>query len=593
MARRNTPSNNGSNPYGSYDDFYRQDSYQQSNPYGGQDPYARQGSYYAQQDPYAQAGDGRRSSRAQRSVQGQAGSYDYAGASARESSPYGQQPYDPYAQASSARPGRRQPQQGVPPTAYPIGSGRTYTASQADAANRAAGVKPVTTQDLLRSPYASTMRDRHGNKGPLLSRRGFLAAAGGTIVAALGVGFVGVSWYTHRAVACTVNGTAREAPVGADVSELIERGYAYPKSGNLVAISLEGETPIVLQEGGGEPYSVTVNGELVDPATWRLSEGDDVVFANGGDLTEEVNVQRTEIPCGVQYPDDALLLNSIGYVAQWGRNGVSAIETGLVSGRTIDRGITQEPQDLIIATSGVNPADGRRLVALTFDDGPTLDYTPQYLDILARYGAKATFFNLGTQLEGGPEYTAMAKRCADEGHQVASHTYSHSDITLTGMDVNTRNDEISRTFTLVSDATGVPTQVMRPPYGEFRGKGYLQYLESGQNIAYSAYWTVDSLDWDVATKTGLDDGAAAIVANCTVGLTADSYNGAIVLMHDGGGDRSRDVQALPGIIEAFQSAGYELVTLNEMLQADPTFPEWVWSGYVERPEGTIVPSVAV
>lgn len=61
-------------------------------------------------------------------------------------------------------------------------------------------------------------------------------------------------------------------------------------------------------------------------------------------------------------------------------------------------------------------------------------------------------------------------------------------------------------------------------------------------------------------------------------------------MHDGGGDRSRDVQALPGIIEAFQSAGYELVTLNEMLQADPTFPEWVWSGYVERPEGTIVPS---
>ena len=218
---------------------------------------------------------------------------------------------------------------------------------------------------------------------------------------------------------------------------------------------------------------------------------------------------------------------------------------------------------------------------------------PQYLDVLSRYGAKATFFNLGTQLEGGPEYTDLAKRCADEGHQVASHTYSHDDITLTGMSVEARNEEISKTFTLVSNATGVLTEVMRPPFGEFRGKGYLEYLESGQNISYSAYWTVDSLDWDVASKMGLDDGASQIVTNCTQGLSGDNYNGAIILMHDGGGDRSRDVLALPRIIETFQSAGYEFVTLNEMLASDPAFPSWVTTGYVERPAGSYVPDASL
>lgn len=582
MARRNIPTNGGSNPYGSNEDRYRQAG---RSPYEADSRAVRSGqtnpqgqpSLYGQANPY-----------------GSADPYARGDSSGRPSNPYGQA--DPYAQRGSSRPSdaRRRRHVENPQTAYPVGSGRTYTSSQQnDAANRAAGVRPVNAQDLLRSPYASTMRDKHGNKGPLLSRRGFLAAAGGTAVAAIAMGFVGVNWYTHRAVACTVDGTARDAPIGSSAADLVKRGYSYPKAGNLVSIAAEGETPTVLQEGGGEPYTVTVNGEPVNPETWRLSEGDEVVFTSGADLTEPVSVQQTEIPCAIQYPEDSRLLNPIGYVSQWGRNGVSTIETGQVSGRTIDRGVTQEPQDLIITTGHINPSDGRLLVALTFDDGPSPTYTPQYLDVLSRYGAKATFFNLGTQLEGGPEYTDLAKRCADEGHQVASHTYSHDDITLTGMSVEARNEEIGKTFTLVSNATGVLTEVMRPPFGEFRGKGYLEYLESGQNISYSAYWTVDSLDWDVASKMGLDDGASQIVANCTQGLSGDNYNGAIILMHDGGGDRSRDVLALPRIIETFQSAGYEFVTLNEMLASDPAFPSWVTTGYVERPAGSYVPDASL
>ena len=455
------------------------------------------------------------------------------------------------------------------------------------AANRAAGM--AVDGGYGNSPYANP-RGPRGGRGPIMSRRALIGLAGGIAAVAL-AGGLGVSWYTHRAVACTVNGQPQKAPVGSTASNLVERGFAHPTAGNLVSVAAEGETPAVLRVGGGDPYTLTVNGQVQDPETWRLAEGDDVVFTDGANITEPVSVVTAETPCGVQMPDDSVYLAPIGYVQQWGRNGVSTVETGEISGRTVDLGVTQEPQDLIIACGHINPEGGYK-VALTFDDGPSLEYTPQYLDILARYGARATFFNLGSQVDAGPEYAALSKRCADEGHQVASHTYSHAYPGLSSMTPEARDSDISRGFESVSAACGVPTEVMRPPYGEFRASEYLQYLANGGNIAYSAYWTVDTSDWDIASTTGLDDGAFQIVANATAGLSGGSHNGAIILMHDAGGDRTRDVAALPRIIEAFQGVGYELVTMDEMIASDPSYPEWVWSGYVERPEWAVVPTGA-
>ena len=544
MARRQGPSPYDGSPYA-----------QGGQGYGGRgaygpDPYAEQGGYGYGRDasPYAAGA--------------QQGGY-------RQDSPYGQQTGRPRG-AAGGRDGRQQRASG-----YPVGSGRTYESSRPA---QAAGVRPVTAQDYARGSFGQG--GSGGGRGPRMDRRTLIACAGGA-AAALALGAVGVAWFLNRAVACTVNGSPREAPRGSSAADLIGRGYANPSAGDLVSIPDEQGNVEVLQAGGGDPYTLTVNGEQVDPASYRLADGDVLEFADGGDVTEEVVQQNTEIPCGVQIPGDQWYLNTVGYVKQWGRNGVSTVETGTVSGRTYDRGVTQEPQDLIIDRAHTNPADGRLLVALTFDDGPSLEYTPQYLDILARYGAKATFFNIGTQLEGGADFAAMSKRCSDEGHQVASHTHSHDKITLTGMDDATRNAEIKNTFDLVTDATGVATEVMRPPFGEFRGEGFLTYLRQQGDISYSAYWTVDSLDWELP---GVDQ----IVYNCTRGLSGDNYNGAVILMHDGGGNRDQDVQALPQIIETFQSAGYELVTMNEMLQACG-FPEWVYTGTVARPEGAIVP----
>ena len=237
----------------------------------------------------------------------------------------------------------------------------------------------------------------------------------------------------------------------------------------------------------------------VDIDTYRLSENDVLEFFNGTDVTEAAIAQNTEIPCGAQVPEDGYFLVKIGYVAQWGKNGVSSVVTGVHSGKTVDLGITEEPQDLIIALGkSIEPVGGRRLVAITFDDGPDPIYTPQYLDILARHGAKATFFDLGSQIDAGADYAALARRCVQEGHQVASHIYSHSD--LLTLDDAARADEITRSLEAVSNACGTSTDVIRPPYGNFYGSSFLAYLRSGGNLAYTAYWGLDSQDWDIANQ---------------------------------------------------------------------------------------------
>lgn len=442
-----------------------------------------------------------------------------------------------------------------------------------------------------RDYYATHAAQRHQ-----VSRRQVLKALGAGIACLAGLGLAGTMWYTHRAVACTVNGKVQTMPIGSSAHDVINRGFATPADGNLVSVCAAGEVPEVLERGGGNRYTLHVNGMEVDIDTYRLSENDVLEFFNGTDVTEAAIAQNTEIPCGAQVPEDGYFLVKIGYVAQWGKNGVSSVVTGVHSGKTVDLGVTEEPQDLIIALGkSIEPADGRRLGAITFDDGPDPIYTPQYLDILARYGARATFFDLGSQIDAGADYAALARRCVQEGHQVASHTYSHSDLLL--LDDAARADEITRSLEAVSNVCGTSTDVIRPPYGNFYGSSFLAYLRSGGNLAYTAYWGLDSQDWDIANQGyGVEDGAAKIVSNCTevtgatLATNPDAFNGSIILMHDAGGDRERDVIALPQIIEAYQAQGFEFVTMNELLASCGTFPDWVTSGTCTRPADAVIPT---
>jgi peptidoglycan/xylan/chitin deacetylase (PgdA/CDA1 family) len=188
----------------------------------------------------------------------------------------------------------------------------------------------------------------------------------------------------------------------------------------------------------------------------------------------------------------------------------------------------------------------RAEIALTFDDGPNPPFTDRILEILARYAVPATFFCVGMSADARP---AEVSRLLDAGHTVGNHTWSHpylpdlSRIELAG--------QIERTAAALTRA-GCPTPTLfRPPYGS-RSPDVLAWLPD--MATGTVLWDVDAGDWAMPTAPAISravlDGAEP---------------GSIVLLHDGGGDRSATVAALPGIIEGLLARGYRLVTVDRML----------------------------
>lgn len=173
---------------------------------------------------------------------------------------------------------------------------------------------------------------------------------------------------------------------------------------------------------------------------------------------------------------------------------------------------------------------------LTFDDGPNAEFTPQILDLLAQYDARAVFFNIGNQVESGAE---ILRRLVDEGHRVGNHTWSHP--SLDGISASGFRDEIGRTQDAIEAATGVRPTCLRPPYGATDGSTRDLAAELGLSVEL---WNVDPQDW---ARPGVD----AIVSN----VIEHAGPGDVILMHDGGGDREQTIAALAQILEHFTSQG--------------------------------------
>lgn len=196
----------------------------------------------------------------------------------------------------------------------------------------------------------------------------------------------------------------------------------------------------------------------------------------------------------------------------------------------------------------VKPAEEARLVALTFDDGPWPGATPAVLEILAHEGVRATFFWIGQQLERYPD---LARQVVTEGHAVGNHTYSHRSA---ASPLEVAAQEIERTSALIERVTGVRTTLFRPPGGHLEN-GLVKYaLERGYVVVM---WSALSGDTDPKYS------AAEIVNNVLGRVRA----GSIVLLHDGGGDRSRTLAALPELIERLRAEGYRFVTVPQLLES--------------------------
>lgn len=274
---------------------------------------------------------------------------------------------------------------------------------------------------------------------------------------------------------------------------------------------------------------------------------------------EEREVQpQLEPPAGV---------GSVTFVAQYGKVGRQVFRIGEVSGEEVAGEVLQEAQNVRVESINPKPSDGRKLIALTFDDGPS-SYTQRYLDILSKYGVHATFFCLGSAAAANP---GLVQAIVAQGSQVASHTQNHQQ--LTAVDAATLQTEITEAFEAISTAGGGTTTVIRPPYGSFNTESW---ANSAGTLSSSVIWNLDSLDWK-------RPGADTIVRNCTSG----AFNGSIILMHDGGGNRDQDLEALPKIIEQLQGEGYQFVTVSELMASDERIPPEVAAGTATIPEGFV------
>ena len=376
----------------------------------------------------------------------------------------------------------------------------------------------------------------------------------------------GGAWlWLNRTVSVKVNGTLIQVRADATLADIVASEGVKVAPGDLVSVGGN-----VITEGAGRPFQATVNGSELDERQldeFRAKGNEEIVFSDGADITEESHEEERELAPKLE-PYERI--GAITYVAQWGTPGKAIYSIGDVSGESVLKEEVEPAQNTVIKSINPKPDDGSKVIALTFDDGPS-SYTQRYLDILSEYDARATFFCLGSAAAANP---GLVKAIEDQGSQVASHTQNHQQ--LTRLDAGTLQTEIRDAFSAIGAGGASATTVLRPPYGDFNND---TWLASGGTLSASVIWNLDSEDWRLP-------GADAIVSNCTNG----AYPGAIVLMHDGGGNRDQDVEALPRILQTLKDQGYRFVTINELMAMDSRIPKDVASGDATLPEGAVWPT---
>jgi peptidoglycan-N-acetylglucosamine deacetylase len=186
------------------------------------------------------------------------------------------------------------------------------------------------------------------------------------------------------------------------------------------------------------------------------------------------------------------------------------------------------------------------LLALTFDDGPS-EWTGPILELLAAHGARATFFVVGSAVAGRE---ATLQRVRAEGHELGSHTFSH--LHPSALDDAQLREEIRRG----AGAAGPEARLVRPPYGEDAER--FDRLAAEVGLGPTVLWSVDPRDWEAT------DGE--VIAERVV---AEATHGAIVDLHDGRRPQPATVAAVERMLPALGERGFTLVTVSELLAAEP------------------------
>ena len=198
------------------------------------------------------------------------------------------------------------------------------------------------------------------------------------------------------------------------------------------------------------------------------------------------------------------------------------------------------------------PSSGK-IVALTFDDGPSPDWTPKILDALKEENIKATFFMLGRHVE---EYPDVARRVAEDGHEIGNHTYDHH--VLIYYKTEELEKEIRDAQAAIYKATGITTKYFRPPKAWLTGNEKKQIRSMGYE---TILWSLNSKDWVTFHDKQI-----------TSYILRNIRPGDIILFHDSGGvfhaeggSRKQTVKTISRLAGKLREKGYKFVTISELL----------------------------
>ncbi|MBK5306656.1 MAG: glycosyltransferase [Frankiaceae bacterium] len=238
----------------------------------------------------------------------------------------------------------------------------------------------------------------------------------------------------------------------------------------------------------------------------------------------------------------ALLLQSLG----------TSVGTGTRTGQIAQRAELPGNGAIVYREDGRLVSRGLpdKIVALTFDDGPDPRWTREILRVLAREHVPATFFVVGTRAAYNAD---VVRQELEQGHEVGNHTWSHAD--LSTVPVWRRNLELSLGQLGLAGSAHVTSALLRPPYSSKPGALTARDLRALEAETEAGYVVVlsdrDTDDW---RRPGVDAIEAAAAPPDTRGV--------VLLLHDGGGDRSETVAALPGIIRSYRAAGFTFTTVS-------------------------------
>lgn len=449
----------------------------------------------------------------------------------------------------AAQPQQSQPSQQIPvvqnmrgndPSAY---SRAKYQRTK-EGAQKAS---PTNASTYQAARYLGNNNYAPKQKADFFTRGSLIAVAAVVVLIVVGI-FAFNSWMGSKPVEVTLNGdqvtiSGAERSVGG----LLDNNVVSVTPGNYVAV--DGST---IRQGEGTRCTAKVNGNDTDNMGTHLNGGDKIEISNGTDITEPYTDSE---PQTLPHKTELKGVGAVHLYSNNAQDGEQVMRTGKESGITATV-TTKEPVDNTVQYYNVN-SNGDKVIALTFDDGPWDQQTDEILDILEQNNAKATFFTVGQCISG---HEKELKRAADMGCEIGTHTWDHAEgsgegVSLIKMSTDERKQEVQKGLEAIKNATGQEAStIFRCPGGNF-DTSVATDLEG--IVTAEIGWNVDTTDWK---KPGADVIAQRIQS---------AGPGNIILMHDGGGDRSQTVEGLRQALPKMKEQGYSFITVQELLEKYP------------------------